>query len=98
VAANVALGLGGFAGGLIVATGRPTMFALLFWLYAGTFVIYALVVSRIAVSSTSGPARGQRGYRLVWADRVFRRLVMFNFVVVAAAVSLLNALLSTSVQ
>jgi MFS family permease len=93
VAANVGPGLGGFAGGLIVASGRPATFTLLFWLNAATFMIYALVLSRIAVPPTQGRVRPQRGYRPVWADRVFRRLVVFNFVVVAAAVSLLNALL-----
>jgi len=93
VAANVGLGLGGFAGGLMVTTDRPSTFTALFWLNAATFVIYSLFLARIAVPPAARRSAGGRSYRRVVADRTFIRLAAFNFAVVAAAVSLLNALL-----
>jgi len=94
VAANVGLGLGGFAGGLIVTTGRPSTFSTLFWLNAATFVIYVVFLSRIPVPTTGRPAlTSGDSYRTVLADRVFVRLAALNFGVVAAAIALLNALL-----
>jgi MFS family permease len=92
VAANVGLGLGGFAGGLIVVTSRPATFTTLFWLNAATFVVYGLVLLR--VRTPAAPARGSPGvsYRDVVRDRVFLRLMALNVVFVAAAISLLNAL------
>ncbi len=95
VAANVGLGLGGFAGGLIVTTARPGTFTTLFWLNAATFVVYMFFVVRVAMPTASAPAgAAERGrYREVLADRVFLRFAVLNFAFVAAAVSLLNALL-----
>jgi MFS family permease len=91
VAANVGLGLGGFAGGMIVTTGRPATFTALFWLNAATFVVYAGFLARIPAASA--PPAARRDYRDVFADRVFLRFAALNLAFVAAAVSLLNALL-----
>jgi MFS family permease len=91
VAANVGLGLGGFAGGMIVTTGRPDTFTALFWLNAATFIVYTVFLVRIPLPDVV-PVTRQRGYLQVLADRVFVRLAVLNLVVVAAAISLLNAL------
>jgi len=91
VAANVGLGLGGFAGGLIVTTSRPATFTVLFWVNAATFVIYTVFLLRIAVPAPSRAAIGA-DYRQVLADHVFVRLALLNAVFVVAAVSLLNGL------
>ena len=94
VAANVGLGLGGFAGGLIVTTSRPETFTWLFGLNAATFAIYVLFLLRVQVppvARDTDPKR--RGYREVWTDRGFMRFAALNLAFVTAAISLLNALL-----
>jgi MFS family permease len=67
VAANVGLGLGGFAGGLLVTTDRPATFTALLWLNAVTFVVYALFLARIVLPPPTDPAAGARTYRRVVA-------------------------------
>jgi hypothetical protein len=88
VVANVGLGLGGFAGGLIAA---GPGFTALFLLNAVTFVAYGLVIRTIP---DARPRRGSRAgsYREVARDRAFVRLAAINFAFVAGAVSLLNGL------
>jgi MFS family permease len=94
VAANVGLGLGGFAAGLLVTTSRPATFTALFWLNATTFVVYALFLARIPLVRVSRIGPGPSGgYRAVISDRLFLRLTALNFMVVAGAIALLNALL-----
>ena len=93
VAANVGLGLGGFAGGLIVTTSRPDTFTALFWLNAATFVVYTFFLLRVRVPRAArSEVGGRRDYRQVLTDRVFLRLAALNLAVVAAAISLLNGL------
>src|SRR5262245_54003809 len=93
VAANVGLGLGGFAGGLIVSSGRPQTFTTLFWFNAATFMVYGLVLVRIdEPSAPRTVADPSRGYVEVWADPVFTRFAILNFTVVASAIALLNSL------
>lgn len=91
VAANVGLGLGAFAGGLIVAGGEPRGFELLFLLNAATFVLYGLAISRIDANPHGRP-RPEGGYREVLRDRVFLRFALLNFAVVGGAIALLNGL------
>jgi MFS family permease len=91
VAANIGLGLGGFAGGFIVITSRPATFTVLFLVNAATFVVYTLFLLRVVVPEVPRKTMAG-GYRQVVADRVFLRLGMANLVIVAAAVSLLNGL------
>ena len=94
VAANVGLGLGGFAGGVLVATSRPATFTALFWLNAATFVVYMGFLARIPVTAEVKRDRTAAGtYRAVLADRVLARFALLNVVVVAGAIALLNALL-----
>ena len=94
VAANVGLGLGGFAGGVLVTTSRPATFTALFWLNAATFVVYVRFLARIPLPHRHGRDRASAGsYRAVVADRVFVRFTLLNVIVVAGAIALLNALL-----
>jgi MFS family permease len=88
VAANVGLGLGGFVGGLIAA---GPGFTSLFLLNAVTFVAYALVVRTIP-DARPAPRAATGDYREVLRDGAFLRVAAITFVFVAAAVSLLNAL------
>ncbi len=92
VAANLGLGLGGFAGGAIVTASRPGTFTALFLGNAATFLVYAAVVLRLRVAPAAGHRPAGAGYRAVVGDGVFLRLAALNFVFVAAAVALLNSL------
>jgi MFS family permease len=93
VAANVGLGLGGFLGGLIVTTGDPSTFTVLFLLNAATFLVYIAFLVRLP---TGAPRRvaGERpgSYGEVLRDQAFMRFALANFLWVAAAVALLNSL------
>jgi MFS family permease len=93
VAANVGLGLGGLAGGLIVTTTDPGTFTTLFVLNAVTFVLFAAVLLRVP-SGRPPPRRAEPGgYGLVLRDRVFTGFAVLNFIFVAAAISLLVGLM-----
>src|SRR5262245_4213082 len=82
VAANVGLGLGGFAGGVLVTTSRPATFTALFWLNAATFVVYVRFLARIPLPHRHGRDRASAGsYRAVVADRVFVRFTLLNVIV-----------------
>jgi MFS family permease len=93
VAANVGLGLGGFAGGLIVAVGEPRTFTRLFLANAVTFLVYALVLLLWVPDPERAAAADPvpRGYRQVLRDGAFVRFAALNFVFVVAVVSLLNS-------
>ena len=85
IAMNLGLGLGGLVGGLIAATSDPGSFTKLFLLDAGTFFVYAAVLSTIRepgrASSTEDEAAG--GYRAVLRDRNFLGLLGLNVLFVA---------------
>jgi len=88
----VGLGCGGFVGGLIVTTTRPSTFTVLFLLNATTFLLYAVFLTRLRLPVVMrAPGRGG-GYREVLADRVFLRLIALNFAFVVSAAALLNGL------
>jgi len=93
VAANLGLGLGGFAGGTIVSASRPGSFTALFLLNAATFVVYIAFIRRLRVAPPAPSRPFGIGYRAVVGDGAFVRLAAINFVFVAAAVALLASLL-----
>jgi MFS family permease len=92
VAANLGLGFGGFAGGLLVTTASPRSFTALFLLNATTFLAYAVFVGRLHLPRPAGMQLHGAGYRTVIRDRIFRRLLVLNFLFVIAAIALLNGL------
>jgi MFS family permease len=92
VAANVGLGLGAFAGGLIVTASDPGTFTALFGLNAATFLAYAAVLMRLPVSDAGPPSAQPARYRELLRDAALVRVVALNFIFVAAAISLLNGL------
>jgi MFS family permease len=91
VAANLGLGLGGLTGGLVAATSDARTFTVLFLLNAVTFAVYGLVVSRLRVPPAPVVATAG-GYRVVFADRVLRRVLLVDVAVVAGGVALVNGL------
>lgn len=93
VAANIGLGLGGFAGGLIVRSDDPHSFAALFLLNAATFVIYAgFLVALRAGRTEQAAGRVAGSYRELLRDGVFVRLLALTLLFVAGTVALVNAL------
>jgi MFS family permease len=93
VAANLGLGLGGMAGGLLVTVGDPQSFTRLFFLNAATFAVYALFVLRLEVTRVQRTAgTDAAGYRRVLGDRAFVGVELVNLLLVAGAVALLVSL------
>jgi MFS family permease len=90
VAANLGLGIGGFAGGLIVTTADPASFTRLFVLDAATFAIYGAVLLLVPAGGRRTPAGG--GYSSAVRDRPFLGIVALNVVWVASTIALLNSL------
>ena len=85
VAANIGLGLGGFAGGTIAAT---LGFTTLFLVNAVTFALYSMFVARLP-GIVPPPRTAERfGYRTVIRDRTFLGVAALNFVWVTALISL----------
>jgi MFS family permease len=85
IAMNLGLGLGGLIGGLIAATSDPGSFTKLFLLDAGTFFVYAGVLSTIREPGRSRfeDEGAAGGYRAVLGDRNFLGLLALNVLFVA---------------
>lgn len=92
VVANLGLGLGGFAGGLLVSAADPATFTRLFLFNAATFLLYIGFVLRLPQTRAERGAAKAVGYRGALADRPFRRLTHVHFLLVAGGVSLLPSL------
>jgi len=92
VVANVGLGVGGFVGGMIVTTSRPSTFTVLFLLNAITFLAYTGFLLRLTLPRTPRQALtgAAAGYRAVLRDGGYRRLAVVNLAVIVGAISLLN--------
>jgi MFS family permease len=92
VIANLGLGFGGFAGGLIVSTARPGTFTTLFSLNAVTFLLYTIFVSRLRLPAPPPRDATSGGYREVLRDGVFLRLVALNAAFAMVSVALVNSM------
>lgn len=92
VAANLGLGFGGFAGGLIVTTARPSTFTILFFVNAATFLLYTVFLSRLQLPEPNVAAAADSGYRELIRDPVFGRLLALNLAFVVSSVALINGL------
>ena len=85
IAMNLGLGLGGLIGGLIAAASDPGSFTTLFLLDAGTFFVYAAVLSTVREPgrADSEDEKEAGGYRAVLRDRNFVGLLGLNVLFVA---------------
>ncbi|HEX6699251.1 MAG TPA: MFS transporter [Gaiellaceae bacterium] len=92
VAANVGLGLGGFAAGSVVNTAHPGTFTLLYVGNALTFAVYGAFLLFVPSARRSRRPGETGGYRAVLRDHAFVRLALLNLAFVAGAISLLNSL------
>ena len=95
VVANVGLGLGGFAGGVLVAVAEPETFTRLFFGNAVTFLVYAAVLLlwvHEPIRRLTMPDAPRVSYRDVARDGAFVRFAALHFVFVLSTISLLNAI------
>jgi MFS family permease len=94
VTMNLGIGLGGLVGGLIANTSDPSSFTLLFLVDAATFLVFALILTRVpspAREDTPHPQE-RHGYAAVLRDRPFRSFVLLNTVFIAASIALFSEL------
>jgi MFS family permease len=83
---NLGLGVGGLVGGLIARTDEPRTFTVLFAVNVAATIVYALVLTRVAVPRSSAPApQGRRPSRYAEAlrHRPFVSLLALNAVLIA---------------
>jgi MFS family permease len=94
VTMNLGIGLGGLAGGLIANTGDPSSFTLLFLVDAATFLVFALILTRVpSPAREDAPHHEDRhGYAAVLRDRPFRSFVLLNTIFIAASIALFSEL------
>ena len=89
VTMNLGIGFGGLTGGLIATTSDPDSFTTLFLLDAATFLVFAVVLSRIRAPRAEHARDERGGYRGVLADRPFVGFVLLNMTFIAATIALM---------
>jgi MFS family permease len=94
VTMNLGIGLGGLVGGLIAKSSDPSSFTLLFLIDAATFLVFALILTRVPKPVLEEvPAHEPRhGYGAVFRDRPFRSFVLLNTIFIAASIALFSEL------
>ncbi len=94
VTMNLGIGLGGLVGGLIATTSDPSSFTLLFVIDAVTFLVFALILTRVpSPAREAAPEHEERrGYRAVFRDRPFVSFVLLNTVFIAVSIALFSEL------
>lgn len=94
VTMNLGIGLGGLVGGLIASTGDPSSFTLLFAIDAVTFLVFAVILTRVPSPSRveTHAHEPRRGYAAVFRDRPFRSFILLNTLFIAASIALFSEL------
>lgn len=94
VTMNLGIGLGGLVGGLIARSSDPSSFTLLFIIDAVTFLLFALILTRVPKPALEVvPAHEPRhGYGAVFRDRPFRSFILLNTIFIAASIALFSEL------
>jgi predicted MFS family arabinose efflux permease len=83
VSMNLGVGLGGLVGGLIASTAHPDSFTRMFLLDAGTFLVFATVLSAVREPRIEEEHEEPGSYRAVLRDRNFLALTGLNVLFVA---------------
>jgi predicted MFS family arabinose efflux permease len=86
VSMNLGIGIGGVIGGLIATTADPASFTRMFLLDAGTFLIFAVVLTAVREPHPDEPEEHEEaagGYGAVLRDRNFLALTGLNVLFVA---------------
>jgi MFS family permease len=89
---NLGVAVGGVAAGLIASVAHPRSFATLFFIDCATFVVFALVLTRVRTPELH-PDRGSGRWREVARDRVFLAYTCLNAAFMASAIALMVELL-----
>ena len=84
VTMNLGVGLGGLAGGLIATTSSPDTFTLLFLLDAATFLVFALVLTRVPRPRRIAHDGPPGSYREVLRNRPVVLFLLLNVVFIGA--------------
>ena len=94
VTMNLGIGLGGLVGGLIASTSDPSSFTILFALDAATFLVFAVILTRVPSPKIvePHPHESARGYAAVFRDRPFRSFILLNTLFIAASIALFSEL------
>lgn len=92
VTMNLGIGLGGLTGGLIASTSNPSSFTLLFLMDAGTFLVFALILTRVPSPKAPHAHEERGGYRAVFANRPFVGFILLNTAFIAASIALFSEL------
>jgi MFS family permease len=92
VTMNLGIGLGGLAGGLIASTSHPGSFTTLFVVDAVTFLVFAVVLTRVPSPVWHEAREDAGGYRAVFADRPFMSFILLNTALISASIAVLSEL------
>lgn len=92
---NIGFSVGALTAALVVGFGSPAGFVLVYLLDAASFLVFAVVMARLADvgprETRSNIAGGTTGYREVWRDRLFRRLWLLVLLLVTAGYAQFHA-------
>jgi predicted MFS family arabinose efflux permease len=86
ISMNLGIGMGALLGGLIATTSDPRSFTVLFLLDAATFLVFAVILSRVKEPLPEEPEVREEapgGYRAVLRDRNFVALLCLNVLFVS---------------
>jgi MFS family permease len=98
VTMNLGFGLGGLTGGLIATTGSPDSFTTLFLLDAATFLVFAVLLSRIPSPERAAHGEAQGSYRDVLQNRPFMSFAALNMLFVMVGIVPLSEFLPVFVK
>jgi MFS family permease len=98
VTMNLGFGLGGLTGGLIATTGSPESFTKLFLLDAVTFLVFAVILSRIPSPALASHDHAPGTYRDVLRNRPFMSFAALNMLFVMVGIVPLSEFLPVFVK
>jgi MFS family permease len=96
VTSNIGFGLGGLAAGLIVSTGDPSTFTLIFVLNAASYLLFLVALAFVREPKRTEPVdepSSARGYAVVLRDRAFIGAIVLAGLFAAFGIAQLNSML-----
>jgi MFS family permease len=96
VTSNIGFGLGGLAAGLIVSTGDPSTFTLIFVLNAASYLLFLVALAFVREPERTEPVdepSSASGYAVVLRDRAFIGAIVLAGLFAAFGIAQLNSML-----
>jgi MFS family permease len=96
VTSNIGFGLGGLAAGLIVSTGDPSTFTLIFVLNAASYLLFLVALAFVREPKRTEPVdepSSAGGYAVVLRDRAFIGAIVLAGLFAAFGIAQLNSML-----